>query len=172
MTPIGHGATGYLLYRLLKMRWPRVMMGSILLGSLLPDIDFLFVILFGSVKFHRTFTHSLFFVIFIAFIIFLTLKKNSKRRLISLGLLLGGLLHILIDACEDTSPATGMGIPLLWPFSQRRFLFFNYLFWFQKDTWGSFTSFLQTQLASLLTEVPFVILALFLFFRERGLLKE
>lgn len=172
MTPIGHSATGYLLYRLLKMKWPRVMMDPIILGSFLPDIDFLFIILVGSIKFHRTFTHSLFFVILVAFIISLALKKNPKRGLISLGLLLGGLLHILIDACEDTSPATGMGIPLLWPFIPRRFLFFNYLFWFPGDTWANFTSFLQTQLASLSIEAPFIIFALFLFFRERGLLKE
>ena len=82
----------------------------LLLGGVLPDIDFLFEWVLGS-SLHRTFTHSLTFVLFVfvtLFIISLFVKEKEIRKFTSI-LCLGMLVHIFIDFVSI------QGVPLFWP---------------------------------------------------------
>ncbi len=104
----------------------------LLLGSILPDADFLLDWVFGT-EIHRTFTHSLLFVIAAPLVLYLALRMylvlrpylalnfylrnwhlNAAFRappcaLAFAGALAGGILsHLLLDMI-------GAGLPLLWP---------------------------------------------------------
>lgn len=80
---------------------------GLLLGSILPDIDILPVViaylLTGNLSalyvFHRSITHSLTAVIvtLLLFLIISKVKKDKKYLLLGVGLSLGILLHILLD---------------------------------------------------------------------------
>ena len=94
----------------------------LLLGSILPDFDFI-INYTTNIQFHRTFTHSLLFVI-LAFIIpysvlYFTDKKNAPMFAIFLSI--GTLVHILLDSILLP------GIPYLWPHVQY-FSLFNFTF--------------------------------------------
>lgn len=81
------------------------------LGSMLPDLDFLlFVPVLGRVRGHRTITHSPVFQIFFAVIF----HKYGFGSLLS-----GMLLHSLVDAFLGRKPSTGLA--WLWPFMWERF---------------------------------------------------
>lgn len=82
----------------------------LLLGGILPDIDFLLDWTLGYDT-HRTFTHNFLFVIFaalLAYIIFSILKHPEKRQF-ALFLGSGILTHLFLDSFFGT------GVPLLWP---------------------------------------------------------
>lgn len=92
------------------------------LGSLLPDIDkpnsYIGRRSFGVAKQvnkafgHRGFTHSL--LAWGAITIVLLLQHFSP---FTLGLCLGYAFHVLADYCSS------QGVPLLWPFSKKRYRF-------------------------------------------------
>lgn len=89
----------------------------LLLGAILPDIDHIVDWIFG-LQIHRTFTHSLLFllVIMILFAGVLTLlslvrslsKKEIKELVLALGCGMG--IHLFLDMVTF-----GVGVPLLWP---------------------------------------------------------
>lgn len=89
----------------------------LLLGGILPDIDHLLDWSLG-IHIHRTFTHSLLFlvVMMILFSGVLTLlslvRKLSKKEITELVLALGfGIaIHLFLDMVTF-----GVGVPLLWP---------------------------------------------------------
>lgn len=111
MTPVGHASIGYLL----ATRSPRICVTAMVAGTLAPDIDFL---LLGSAAFnelHRTATHSLLFVTLAGALAFLV-APAARRRTVSLSFVLGGLTHLIIDACLDRNPSNGLGVAFLWPF--------------------------------------------------------
>ncbi|MBC8311441.1 MAG: metal-dependent hydrolase [Candidatus Marinimicrobia bacterium] len=93
---------------------------SIIIGSLLPDLDIILVAIssmFYSIEksteiFHRTFSHS-FFSLIIMYLIFMILgeaKKNSQLKAIGKGLTIGILLHIIVDTFLWFH-----GVHFLWP---------------------------------------------------------
>lgn len=94
---------------------------SILLGSLLPDIDHPQSILGRHVLFiskplyryfgHRSLTHSVFFVILLVLLFSLV-----QLNLFGLGLGVGMLSHIVLDLCWPGSS----GVAILYPFYKRR----------------------------------------------------
>jgi len=89
----------------------------LLLGGILPDIDHLIDWGFG-VHIHRTFTHSLLFVLvmmilFAGVLMLLSLVRTlSKKEITELVLALGfGIaIHLFLDMITF-----GVGVPLLWP---------------------------------------------------------
>ncbi len=82
----------------------------LLLGGILPDIDYLIDWTLGT-NLHRTFTHSLTFVFLIfvvSFSIYLLLKEKNIKEF-SIALCIGILVHVLIDTFS------AIGAPLFWP---------------------------------------------------------
>lgn len=90
-------------------------------GSLLPDIDKDNTKLGSKIKpiskfinkkvGHRTLTHSLFFITVLFYSSIIAFGIN----IISVGIMVGCVLHIFFDMM------TPMGVPLAYPFSNRRF---------------------------------------------------
>ena len=93
------------------------LMLGIVLGNLLPDADNLAVAiatLAGSSTegLHRTFTHSLFFVVAIIIVFYAVswVSKRSEWGNLGLGLGIGVLMHILLDLLIWFN-----GVEILWP---------------------------------------------------------
>lgn len=90
-----------------KKKIPQIGWGLLLLGGILPDIDFLPDWFLGT-EIHRTFTHSILFMILAFVITYLILKRHNLQKqaiFISIGI----LIHILVDM------VTMPGVQLLWP---------------------------------------------------------
>lgn len=82
----------------------------LLFGSLLPDADFLLDWTLGT-EFHRTFTHSLFFVVVASLSIYIIfgLLKNKQNFSFMYALGLGIITHLAMDMFFS------WGLPLFWP---------------------------------------------------------
>jgi membrane-bound metal-dependent hydrolase YbcI (DUF457 family) len=85
----------------------------LILGGILPDIDFIFQIVFKT-NLHRGITHSVFFAILISVIVYSIFKliEDKKALNYALFLTLGILTHIFLDFLSPT------GVPLLWPYTK------------------------------------------------------
>ncbi|PIN69168.1 hypothetical protein COV93_06595 [Candidatus Woesearchaeota archaeon CG11_big_fil_rev_8_21_14_0_20_43_8] len=119
MTPLGHLLFGYLFFLVLSKIYSRLSLSEFLFGALLPDIDALLLITGGYFLYHGMFTHSVFFLLFVAIIFGI--------RFSSVSIFAGGMLHLVIDmVLADTNPLNGLGMRLLWPLSGVQF----YLGWF------------------------------------------
>ena len=80
---------------------------SIIIGSLLPDLDIILVAIFSTFSsieksteiFHRTFSHSFFslIIVYLLFMIVGEAKKNTQLKTIGKGVTIGILLHIILD---------------------------------------------------------------------------
>lgn len=90
-------------YRLQNLSW-----FLLLLGSVLPDIDYVASWLL-QIEIHRTFTHSLLFVIILLIASYLIASSSQFKNEYALVLSAGALTHLILDAI--TSP----GVPLFWP---------------------------------------------------------
>jgi len=110
-----HGMVGAAVRKWLpKREW---LLLGVILGNLLPDADNLAVAVAtltgGSTDgLHRTFTHSLFFVVLlVAVFFFVSLIAKSKRwNYLGWGLGIGVLMHILLDLLIWFN-----GVEILWP---------------------------------------------------------
>jgi len=90
---------------------------GIVLGNLLPDTDNLAVAIATVAKLpteglHRTFTHSLFAIVAILAIFYITanLTKKPRWNTLGIGLGIGVLMHILLDLLIWFN-----GVAILWP---------------------------------------------------------
>lgn len=94
-----------------KKTFPSLVWFFLFIGTVLPDIDYLLDWTL-ELETHRTFTHSLLFLITTPFILYLILKiiKNNERKTGAIALGVGILTHLLLDMLTSTG-----GIPLLWP---------------------------------------------------------
>ncbi len=79
----------------------------LLFGALLPDADFIIDWTLET-ELHRTFTHSLFFVLFVPLIVYVLFQRSPDKKMYALSSGLGILSHLLLDL-------GGHGVPLLWP---------------------------------------------------------
>ena len=112
-----HGLVGVAVRRWTPTR--KLLLLGIVLGNLLPDADNLAVavatVTGGSTEgLHRTFTHSLFFVLALLLVVWLVGMVWKRPSLINLGLGLasGVLMHILLDLLIWFN-----GVEILWPLS-------------------------------------------------------
>ncbi len=82
----------------------------LLLGGILPDADFLLDWTLGYDT-HRTFTHSLFFLVAIPLLVYalFTLLKNPEKKYFAIFIGVGIFTHLFLDSFSK------YGIPLLWP---------------------------------------------------------
>ncbi|NUQ83769.1 MAG: metal-dependent hydrolase, partial [Anaerolineales bacterium] len=98
-----------------KREW--FLLGAVL-GNMFPDLDNLVVAYAALAKlpdpdqYHRTFTHSIFTIIFMAllFYVIAALTRNIKWRNFGVGFGAGILMHVLLDLLIWFN-----GVPLFWP---------------------------------------------------------
>ena len=110
-----HGLTGMAIRSCTgKREW--LLLGSIL-GTMLPDMDNVAVAVATVAKMdphglHRTFSHSIFFIIAIILVFYLigTTTKKPRWSNLGLGLGIGVMMHILLDLLGWFN-----GVYVLWP---------------------------------------------------------
>ncbi len=163
MTPIGHLLTSYITGKSIK----NISLPVIIIGGVLPDIDFFFIFFDWFNQVHRVITHNLVFITSVSLIGSFFVVK-SQRKIAGLSLFLGGFLHLLIDSIMDNNPSNGIGIALFWPFYNELFCPFNLFFNVaeNKAGWNEPIKMLKTLIPGMLYEVPFYIISLFLLFKK------
>lgn len=110
-----HGLTGMAASRFTgKRQW---LLLGIILGTMLPDMDNVAVAIATLVRadthgLHRTFTHSIFFVVLIlaVFYVINMLLKQPRWMNLGIGLGIGVTMHILLDLLGWFN-----GVYILWP---------------------------------------------------------
>lgn len=110
---IGAWIPGKIYEKLTKTKLHNYTWLFLLLGGILPDADFMLDWTLG-LESHRTFTHSIFFLLIAPLIIYISIKyifKNYHQHAkhFSLALATGILMHLILDM------ATSNGVPLFWP---------------------------------------------------------
>lgn len=164
MTPLGHLTVTYVTGKSVR----NISLTALMIGGILPDIDFLFLFFEWFNQVHRVVTHNLFFILLASLIAALFADKDRKQ-VVGLSLFLGGVLHLTIDSFMDNNPTNGMGIALLWPLSDNFFSPFNLLH-VSSNThgWNKPSTMIRTLIPGLLYEVPFYIVSVFLFLKKRS----
>jgi len=97
---IGAWIVGEIIQKISNKKFPKHAWALLLLGGIIPDIDYIFQILLNE-PIHRTITHSLFF----ALVSLVFIKNNKYGLLFTIGI----LVHIFLDLL------TAPGVQLLWP---------------------------------------------------------
>jgi membrane-bound metal-dependent hydrolase YbcI (DUF457 family) len=163
MSPIGHVSASYLAGRVMK----KVSMPALLIGGILPDIDFIFFKFSFFNDIHRLMTHNLLFVFSAVLFIGLFTRKPYRLSIMS-GLLIGGCLHLIADSIMDTNAANGIGIPLFWPFDSTFYSPFNLM---QpenvSDGWNDPAAMFRLALQGLIYELPLCALAVIALLTKR-----
>ena len=125
-TPIGHALGGIIVYATDRKRQFDIKLFILtLVFAVLPDIDFLFGFVVGKPNlYHHGFTHSFVFVICIgvASAWLLRIKDRQLFRLYALMFVGAGVSHLIFDlmTVDGTAP---FGAPVLWPFTNKYFIF-------------------------------------------------
>lgn len=162
MTPPGHAAVGYLAGRVA----PRLSMTALILGSVLPDVDFLFEPLPALGVVHRHQTHSLGFAAMAGAAGYAICKGN--RLGVGAGLALGIVLHAVVDSMLDDNPTNGIGTALFWPVLRETYSLVNF---FEPDPqyagWSDWRARWRNLWLSAAVEAPFWGSAGYLFVRRR-----
>lgn len=104
---IGAWLVGIIIEKLSKIKITNFGWGLLLFGGVLPDIDFLFNLVFGFGH-HRSITHSLLFVIIAYFTVYLVLRKFKLEKE-AVFIPIGILVHLSLDMIGYP------GIMLFWP---------------------------------------------------------
>lgn len=107
---------------------------GVVLGNMFPDLDNLLVAYASLARlpnpegYHRTFTHSLFTIVFMVllFHVIAALTKKEKWKNFGIGFGAGILMHILVDLVLWFN-----GVELLWPFGGE----VNFWSWFITPGW-------------------------------------
>jgi membrane-bound metal-dependent hydrolase YbcI (DUF457 family) len=85
-----------------------IMWFLLLFGSILPDSDFIADWFLGT-QVHRTFTHSILFLVVVGVLAFLFFFKQNERKQLAVVISVGILTHLLLDSIFIP------GIPWFWP---------------------------------------------------------
>lgn len=141
-TPYGHALVGL---SLLNLWYPKAIFskgrqwlvyGLIALGASFPDLDFIPGLFLGQGgRFHHGFFHSVGIALGLGLItgIGLRLTRRGFSVVTITGLVLSlDLSHLVLDFFTEASK----GFPLLWPFTEARFLSSISLFPRVERTWG------------------------------------
>ncbi len=156
MTPLGHLSVSYLAGNTSK----HLSLPAIMIGGILPDIDFLFFLLPWFNQFHRVVTHNVLFIGLVA-LLGAFIRSSGQRRKVVLSVLLGGALHLFVDSCLDSNPSNGIGIALFWPFYRGFFSPFNLLDPIENQVgWVEPIAFITSSVWSIVLEIPVYVFAL------------
>ncbi len=162
MTPIGHLSVSYISQKSIG----NISLPAIIIGGLLPDIDFIFIFFDWFNQYHHVITHNLLFIGVAAFSGTVVVSGSSKKH-IGFSLLLGLLLHIAVDSFMDNNPSNGTGVALLWPFYGELFSPFNLLSpsGIEKG-WKEPLEMIRPMLSVMLYELPLYAISVFLLLRK------
>jgi inner membrane protein len=173
-SPVGHilaGAAVYLTGTRKESR-SRVILAITLLGSILPDFDFLPGILIGDLPaFHHGVSHSLAFAVLFGALAFFFVRRRQKDIALCVGILAASAYasHVLLDLVSVNEGARG--VPILWPLSDQQFGFNLHLlghFHYWSTYRGIWTVMRWDNLSTLSLELVVIgTPALFLLWRER-----
>ncbi|MBI5664069.1 MAG: metal-dependent hydrolase [Nitrospirae bacterium] len=163
MTPIGHLTVSYVTGKSFR----NISLTAIIIGGVLPDIDFLFLFFDWFNQVHRVVTHNIFFILLVA-LLTAAFAAKGKKQVAGYSLFLGGMLHLMIDSVMDNNPSNGIGIALLWPLSDNFFSPFN-LFHASLNSpgWSEPSAMLRTLIPGMLYEVPFYLMSVFLLLKQK-----
>ena len=162
MTPAGHLSISYITGRTTKS----ISLSAVLIGAIMPDLDFLFIFFDWFNQVHRVISHNLLYVAMFS-IIGILVAPAGRKKAVGMGLLTGGIMHLFVDSVMDNNPSNGIGLALFWPFSNEFFSPFNILKAQNKFGWDEPLKMLRSLAPTMLYEVPFYLAALYLFCREK-----
>jgi membrane-bound metal-dependent hydrolase YbcI (DUF457 family) len=113
MDPISHYLISWLAGR--RLHLDKRIFRVFLLSSLMPDVDVLLLLLGTDavMKYHGTFTHSIFVVAVFAVIIAFVLGNDFKKTVP--WALFGVYIHLITDFLINTAIVFKAGNPCLWP---------------------------------------------------------
>jgi len=123
-SPVGHilAGAGVYLSAVRKKDRSRPILAVTLLGSIVPDFDFMPGFFIGKLSaYHHGMSHSLTFAVFFAAAVFV-LAEGPQKKIAVRAAILGGLgytSHVILDflgAKEGTR-----GVPIFWPLSDKPF---------------------------------------------------
>ena len=130
--PVAHALVGASVVAAMERGWTsRRSYAQILIAALLAnaaELDFLLVYAQGSKTWHRAFTHSLIFSLFIFVLLALWLGRQKLKTAAAFGIAFGS--HAVLDFVTTKE---GSGIELFWPFSEKRVM----LGWWGLSEWPS-----------------------------------
>jgi membrane-bound metal-dependent hydrolase YbcI (DUF457 family) len=163
MTPIGHLSVSYITGRSIK----GISIPAVMIGGLLPDFDFLFLFFEWFNQIHRVISHNIIFII-VASIVASVFAPRGRKQAVGLGLFLGALTHLFIDSVMDNNPTNGIGIALLWPFTDKFFSPFN-LFHASANApgWSEPLRMIKTLVPGIIYELPFYVISLYLLLNRK-----
>lgn len=137
-TPVGHTLAGLAVFvlsanrRSLKNLWSRENFGWAALcvvASSIPDIDFIHwgsEGLTATAQYHHGLTHSIGFAFFIGVMTSLWAWIRNFKRVLKVFALTSASVwfHAVADVFGvDSYPVNGIGLPILWPISDKYFIF-------------------------------------------------
>ncbi len=164
MTPLGHLSVSVVTGHSFK----RLCIPALIVGGILPDIDFIFILTDFFNHVHRVITHNLLFIV-LASLAAIIIVRGERWQTVGLSMFIGGASHLFIDACMDNNPSNGIGIALLWPFSEAFFSPFNLLpLTAGSHGWSDPLKMFKSIMPNMLYEVPFYIIAAFHMLRQRA----
>ena len=124
-SPVAHLLSGGIVYLTggsAKQR-SRLVLGATILGSIVPDFDFLPGIVIGDPPaFHHGVSHSLGFALLFGAVVFLALRYFQYSDIATRAALMAASaygFHAVLDAVSVNEGAKS--VPLLWPLSSREF---------------------------------------------------
>ena len=167
MTPLGHISVSFLSGScFIRNSYKDTVLPALIIGGVLPDMDFLFILFDWFNKAHRVISHNMLFIVLVA-LIGSVIAGSEHKKIVAISLFAGGLLHLAIDSCLDNNPTNGIGIAFFWPFSDILFSPFNLL----KENeagigWDQPLKMVRFMIPLILYEVPLYFLAGLLFFRR------
>lgn len=171
-SPLGHILAGTAVYLTGTRRGsrPRLILSVTLMGSILPDFDFVPGILIGDLRaFHHGASHSLALAALFGLSVFFFTPRRQRDIALRAGLLAASAYasHVLLDMVS-VNPGT-RGVPILWPLSDHQFGLELYLLGYFRYSDRSIWSVIRWDNISALSRELVVIgsLVLLLLWRER-----
>jgi membrane-bound metal-dependent hydrolase YbcI (DUF457 family) len=123
-SPLGHILAGTAVYLTGTRRESRskLVLSVTLLGSLLPDFDFVPGVLIGDLRaFHHGISHSLALAALFGLSVFFLIPRREKDIALRVGVLaaLSYASHVILDLVSVNEGTRG--VPILWPLSDQQF---------------------------------------------------
>lgn len=178
MTPVGHAAFSYVVAVGLR-RVLAISVAGLVVGGLLPDVDFVMIASPEFNAWHRVVTHNLLFcagAAAVAAVIGSWRFGGAGALALGGGVGLGALGHLVVDGMMDTNPSNGIGVAWLWPWRDRAWSPYNLMELLPVTPnpagWGDLRRMAVNVLAGVAWELPFWAGAAVLWRRRRAIVRS